>query len=74
MARSRGIPVRRPKSIASFALILGVAAILGLLAYLLAVRMGLHLRYPVATFVAIGPLLALLASEIVDGWTLRSRQ
>lgn len=70
VARSRGRPVRSPGSIV--AAMVGIAALLGLSVALLLPRLGIHPQYPAATFIAIAPLLALVAFEIVYAVRMRS--
>ena len=67
----RGISVQRPRSRARFVAIFGIALLLWLILSLLAPRLGLHSPYLGAALFAIFPLLGLLATELVDGITLR---
>jgi len=67
----RGGRVRRPGSMVRFVAMLGVAALLALVTSLVNRWLGLSFQNPGATFVAICPLLALLAIEIAYGIPIR---
>ena len=57
--------------IARFVAIFGITLLLWLILSLLAPRLGLHSPYLGAALFAIFPLVGLLATELVDGNTLR---
>ena len=68
----RGIPVRRPRSTARFVAIFGITLLLWLILSLLAPSARTALAISRRGTLAIFPLLGLLATELVDGITLRS--
>lgn len=67
----RGERARRPGSVVRFVAMLGVAALIALVISLINRWLGLSFQNPAATFVAICPLVALLAFEIAYGIPIR---